>query len=143
MSVESKVIAYDPSVDERHDFAWALEQLWKGKEVRLAEWNADIRIRMDKQNWKFINVVSGGTWIPHAVTASAKNWELYEPDKVTVEHEPANMRMKKHYQVTDYTVLARIADEVLEILRKHGIRRREVQIVFEGVKEKLDSDKVD
>jgi len=50
--------------------------------------------------------------------------------------------MEERYQVTDYTVLARVVDEVLEVLRKHGLRRREVQIVFDGVKEKLESDKI-
>ena len=45
-------------------------------------------------------------------------------------------------EITDYTVLAQIADEIVGVLHKHGVRRREVTIIMQSVNEKLDSQPV-
>lgn len=45
-------------------------------------------------------------------------------------------------QVTDERVLVQVAKEVLEVLHKHGVRRREVPMVLQSVWEQLDSQPV-
>jgi hypothetical protein len=50
--------------------------------------------------------------------------------------------MDKETQVTDYTVLVTVAEEIVEILHKHGIRRREVVTILEIATERLDSQPV-
>lgn len=45
-------------------------------------------------------------------------------------------------QVTDGAVLALVANEIVDVLHKHGIRRREVLKVMQSVEEKLDSQPV-
>ena len=48
-------------------------------------------------------------------------------------------RMTDEMEVTDHTVLAQTAQEIIAIFHKHGIRHREVAAVLEHVTQQISS----